>query len=236
MGAVGPPGPVLRADEAGPCIGIVCGLRAEVDRARRAASTAGLAPHAVLVGVSGSSSERAGREAERLLAAGAVHLVSFGVAGGLDPALVAGDVIRTSRVGCEGATFGTEGPLVWGAPAVVCDPAAKADLHGRTGAVAVDLESHAVARAAMRAGCPFTVLRAVGDDARSTVPAYLGGVIAPDGRPRLGAVLAGLARRPHTLGALVRLGRDTGRALDAAEAALVELLRSLELLGGFERP
>ncbi|MEM8824855.1 MAG: phosphorylase [Pseudomonadota bacterium] len=169
---------------------------------------------------SGSSARRAAEQAEDIVASGVAALVSFGIAGALDPALQVGDVVRASRVASETSTFGeANGPLVWGSEAIIGDPAEKAALHRRTGAAIVDLESHGVAAAADRAGLPFFVIRAVSDDARHRLPAYLADAVTPDGRPRLGPVLAGLARSPTTLPALIRLGRNTSKALEALERA-----------------
>ncbi|MEM7722160.1 MAG: nucleoside phosphorylase [Pseudomonadota bacterium] len=212
-----------------PTIGIVCGLRSEVQCAERA-----LGPDRdrAIILASGSSSERATEQADGLIHAGVAALVSFGIGGALDPALRIGDVVRSTRVACDDGTFGATGdPLIWGSDRIVGGAAAKAALHARTGAVLVDMESHAVARATSDAGLPFLVMRAVSDDAATDLPGYLGQAVKSDGTPNLRAVIAGLIRQPSTLPALIRLGRDTAKALDAleqvAKTEFVALLRRI---------
>ena len=99
-------------------------------------------------------------------------------------------------------------------------PARKAELHSVTGAVAVDLESHLVARAAARAAKPFLVLRAVSDSAAQVLPDAAVHGLAPSGKPALGRVLLSVARDPRQIPALIKLAGDTRRALDALGSAL----------------
>ena len=111
---------------------------------------------------SGGRIARARDLARQLLDDGAQGLVSFGIAGALDPRLATGRlVIATSVVvgeQCFDADAGwREGlcaalpeavaGIVAGSPEVVATPAAKAALHARRGAIAVDMESGAVAEA-----------------------------------------------------------------------------------------
>jgi adenosylhomocysteine nucleosidase len=102
----------------------------------------------------------------------------------------------------------------FGAPPRAADtPSRKAALNRQSGAIAVDLESHLVAEAAAAAGLPFAALRAVADPAeRALPPAALIGLDAT-GHPALGRILLSLARQPAQLPALLRLARDTRRAL-----------------------
>ena len=97
--------------------------------------------------------------------------------------------------------------------------AEKAALRARTGAVAIDLESHIVAAAAARAKKPFMVLRAVADPAGFALPpAALVGHDAA-GRAALGAVMLSLLRHPRQLPALLRLARDYRAALKSLARA-----------------
>lgn len=180
----------------------------------------------------------AGADAEvaagALLDGGAVGIVSFGVAGGLAPDLRPGTLVLATAVIGDGVSYGTD-PL-WrdrlagafpqarsGAVAGVARPvvavAGKADLHARTGALAVDMESLAVARVCHRRGRPFAVLRAVADPAgRALPPLALAGLDGQGGIAPV-AVLARLARDPRQVAGLCRLGLDFGRALLALHAA-----------------
>ena len=214
-------------------LGIVTGLVAEAGCLRRALQdwTGAETPR---IFCSGCSAARAAEGAARLIADGVGGLLSFGIAGGLDPALEPGslvlaDVVITpdgQRIGTDsggrdrfhaagrnGLRF-TIAPIT-GRDRPVVSAEAKRALYAETGAAAVDMESHAVAKAAVAAGLPFVVLRAVADPAGRTLPdCALAGVDA-DGRTRALPVLGKLVLKPWQLPALVRLGRDTAAALAA---------------------
>jgi hopanoid-associated phosphorylase len=203
--------------------GAVVGLR------REARLLARLAP-GVRVACSGARPARAARLAEELLADGAPALISFGLAGGLAPGLRPGRLLLPERVLLPGGGAIAVDPAwhararaalpeaatapLGGSDRPLADPAAKAALH-RAGAAAVDMESHAVARAAAAAGRPFLVIRAVADPAGRALPAAALVAVAPDGGTRLAALLLALARRPAELAQLVRLARDGSAAFAA---------------------
>ena len=80
----------------------IVGLAAEARVLRRAAG--GLDPSLPgRIACAAAAPERARAGAERLLAEGAGALVSFGIAGGLDPVLMPGDLVLPERVGLPGA-------------------------------------------------------------------------------------------------------------------------------------
>jgi len=205
-----------------PCespIGVVTGLRAESRLVTGCAVACG-----------GGDPDRAEALARRLLVDGAEGLVSFGIAGGLRDdlrpgTLVVGEWVVTGEtvLACDeawslrllGQLPGSIGGTVVGARQVVTTPAAKRRLARRWQAVAVDLESAAVARACAQAGKPFAVLRAVADPAEREIPAPALAGLDPRGRMRPGAVAARLLRQPRDLLGLVRLGWDTRTALTA---------------------
>ena len=112
---------------------------------------------------------------------------------------------------------------ILGLDRMVLTVAEKAALFERSGAVAIDMESHRVALVAAAAGLPFLALRAIGDPAGRALPALVARALGEDGRPRIGPVIAGLLRRPGDLAALLRVRRDTAAAL-AALAAVAETL------------
>ncbi len=167
--------------------------------------------------------------AQRLAEGGVAGLVSFGLAGGLDPALAAGTVLVPAVVLLDAERWDADDALLqrlggatpgalYGGGEVVATAAAKAALHARTGAVAVDLESAAVARTARRHGMPFAVLRAVCDGAGRGLPRAA--LVALDGAGRIGGlrVAWAAASRPWEVPDLVRLGGDAARARHALVA------------------
>lgn len=182
---------------------------------------------------------RTARAAARLFAEGADALVSFGIAGGIDPALEPGALLLPKRVRDEaGEIFAVDAAwrdavhrslaamglaphdgdlLGLAAVAMTCEE--KATLRARTGAVAVDLESHAAAAAAQRASRPFLVLRAVADPARFALPPAAAVGLDAEGHAVLRKVLVSLLRQPGQLGALLRLAGHTRAALKSLARA-----------------
>lgn len=182
---------------------------------------------------------RTAEAAARLLRDGADALLSFGIAGALDPALAPGAVLLPRRVrGAAGEIFAAdpawhdamrrslaalgmaphEGDLL-GLAAVAITQHDKAALRARSAAVAVDLESHVAAAAAQRAGRPFLVLRAIADPAAFTLPPAAAVGLDETGRAALLPVLSSLLRQPAQLGALLRLARHTRAALNSLARA-----------------
>jgi len=176
----------------------------------------------------------------RGIADGATRLISFGIAGGLAPGLAPGALLLPKAVCIESgdtipvdekwraavaARLGPAEPgLLLGEAAIVASAAAKRALFRSTGAVAADLESGAVARAASRAKIPFLVLRAVADPADRDLPEAALVGLDERGGVALGAVLRSILRRPGQIPALLRVSRDTSRAFrtlrDAGRAAV----------------
>lgn len=211
-------------------LGIVTGLAAEARLARRLGP-----PERVAIEAGGGTSEGARAAAERLVASGATALVSFGLAGGLDPALLPGAIIipaevveasqtavtaawRTDRA--LSARFGGVMPLrALAAAAILATPAAKHCARHATFAVTVDLESGAVARVAARHGVPFAVVRAVCDPAGFALPPLALTALDQAGRIGPGRIVASLLRHPGQIPALLAL---SGHAA-SARAALARL-------------
>lgn len=196
---------------------------------------------ATTVGCAAMNAARARSLTATAIHEGAEVVVSFGLCGGLDPALRPGALLLPAWVNdTNGGRFATDDTLrarlsvalaetrpplsaadMFGADAPVRSVGEKHDLAARYQAGAVDMESHGVLRAAHEAGIPALVLRAVADPADRSVPrAALAGA-DERGNLRPLAVAGALARRPWEVPAVVRLAGDAQRANAAlAEAAL----------------
>ena len=175
--------------------------------------------------VSGIGYEAARTAAQALVSAGVTALMTFGMAGGLDPALKAGSIVLPGElISPSGARFVTcrtwreriaaavsssqavsEGNLLTSAVAIE-SVAAKAAAYQTSGAVAVDMESAAVAEVAAMARLPFIAVRVIVDTAADVLPRA---VVAASraGRVQLGRLIAGLALAPGQIQPLIRLSQ-----------------------------
>ncbi len=167
-----------------------------------------------------------------MVSEGCAGLLSFGMAGGLDPGLDPGAVVVPDAVIAPGGGL-IEADRAWrerlraalrqtmevsaaplvGSDTLVASPEAKKSLNRDTDAVAVDMESHAVAQAALDGGVPFLALRVIADPAARAVPEWIVRGVSAGGRPRPGRLLAGLLFRPWDMGVVIGLAGDSRKAL-----------------------
>jgi hopanoid-associated phosphorylase len=203
-------------------IGVMTGMASEARLLRGAdvrVISAGGDPAATRIGI------------ERLIAAGADRLVSFGIAGALDPSLKPGDLVLGSAVRVPAVDrfpvdqkwlVRAAGKLpdaivgeVLGSSGIIASARDKATLHRDTGAKCVDQESHWVAEAARARGLPFIAIRAIADRANDELPPVVLVGLDREGNPQTGAVLVALLRDPGQVGALIRVALATRKALKA---------------------
>jgi adenosylhomocysteine nucleosidase len=157
---------------------------------------------------------------------GCAGIVSFGIAGGLDPQLRPGThIVASSVIGANGVRSALPTDERWsrillqsrpnsvhapvlGVDAAVTEPGDKLRLFRETGAAAVDMESHIAASIADSHGLPFTVLRVVADPAGQRIPqAALCGMRA-DGSLDALAMLRELWRRPGDIASMPNVARN----------------------------
>ena len=167
-------------------------------------------------------------------------LISFGIAGGLAPDLRPGSCIVASSIVCGAGRLATDtawsrnalalipdavhGTIAGISDAFVTHPAAKRALRVKTGALAVDNESHVVARVAAAHGLPMTAVRVVVDPAEREIPASAIAAVRADGSIDLAALARAIGRAPGELPMLVRVAID-------ALIGFAALLRCRRLLG-----
>jgi hopanoid-associated phosphorylase len=198
----------------GPLI-VVCGLAFEAHIAA--------GPGVVTVCASGPA---LAMRLDALLAGGAQAcrgILSFGCAGGLDPALRAGDCVLASAIDTAAGRLPVErewlerlhARIAWAQRGVLAgvsqpltEPTAKASLWRSSGACAVDMESHHAALLAQRHGLPFAACRVVVDPAHRCVPTSATASLREDGTTALAPILRELAREPGQLPTLALLAND----------------------------
>ncbi|MGZ8401985.1 MAG: phosphorylase [Rhodoplanes sp.] len=166
-------------------------------------------------------------------------LISFGVAGGLDPELQPGTCVVGSTILCGETRTATDpvwsqrllrkipeavhGPLM-GVSAPVARPEDKRVLYEQTGAVAVDMESHIVASLARKHEIPMAAIRVITDPAERALPACAVSAMRPNGTTDILAMIRSVMARPRELPALLQTALD-------ARAARSTLMRGRKLLG-----
>jgi hopanoid-associated phosphorylase len=142
-----------------------------------------------LVETSGIGAERATAAAGRMLDRGATALVSWGSAGGLDPKIRPGTVVlphavidtagSRSRVDLEwrdrlvtriGDRVDVSTSELLSVVRPITSAEEKRELHRRTAAGAVDMESAAIAAVAIQSGISFLAVRVVVDAATVSIP------------------------------------------------------------------
>jgi len=176
---------------------------------------------------------------ERAARQGYLGIISFGVAGGLVSGLHPGDWVVASAIVEPAAARATDtawsrklreaipaasyAPIL-GVDSAISEPTTKRGLHRNTGAVAVDMESHLVARLAAAHGLAFAALRVIVDPVNRPIPraALLG--MGGGSRVNGAAVIRDLVVQPTQLPRLLRVSLD-------AFIARSEMLRVRRLLG-----
>ncbi len=222
-------------------VGVVTGMIAE-SRCLGAALQQIPPANRPLIYCAGANLRRAQDGTRALIDQGVEALMSFGLAGGLAPGTVPGDLLCATEVlDADGGKWPTnemwrqslstalasdaDAPLFC-SPEPIASVEMKARLHLESGATAVDMESAAVAAGAADASLPFVALRVIVDPASRAIPESALRGLGPNGEQRPLAVLTALLTRPGDLAGLIRLGRDTAHGMRRLRrvAALGEVL------------
>jgi adenosylhomocysteine nucleosidase len=228
-----------------PPIGVITGLPVEAE-ILKPLEAKGL----VRLGVARANEAKAAALAREMAAEGVQALMSFGICGGLVPQVKIGDLILADSVhhhrGPYWATneswreallealsdgqqrhFRVHIGRLTGSRVIVDQPVDKRALAHRCDAIAVDMESHAVAEVADHLKLPLLVVRSCSDTVGHPLPMEALDAISPDGSYSVLPVTKALARRPWLIPPLVRLALHTRSALKTlervvrAEAALL---------------
>jgi len=193
--------------------------------------------------VSGMGGERACRAAHLLAERGARQLISWGLAGALQPGLVSGQMLcPTGVVDSRGRRYPVTADLQALCLERVCpeavtadliswhevlfDPKQKQALYRERGVAAIDMESAAIAQVARERNLDFLVLRSVFDPAGQLLPASVLNNTDAWGGVRLAGLAVALLRRPSDLlllPGLARLARRSGQSLKVMASALPAL-------------
>ena len=192
----------------------------------------------LLLFVCGIGPVNAQRGALALLGSQPGGLVSWGTAGGLAAALTKATCLLPHVVLGDDAAYETDS--LWrdrllqrlqpsltintgamlSASRIVATRVGKQSLHEETGAVAVDMESSAIAAVAAQAGLPFVCIRTILDTVATDLPSFLHDTIDADGFPDKRKFGMALARHPARVRDAARLARDFNSAKRTLEQVL----------------
>jgi adenosylhomocysteine nucleosidase len=199
-------------------IGIICALPRELGGFYRAP------PPGCAIIAGGVGADAADRAARSL--ADARALISTGYAGGLAAPAARGVIV----VDTDHPAFEAFPPAVRGRIAdsqtMIATPDARARLAATTGAIAVDMESAAVARVARERGIPFAAIRVVTDGPEDTLAIDWDRYRRPDGTMRTGAAVLSALRSTRGIAELLRLWYSSSEATRALSAYLRKFLES----------
>jgi adenosylhomocysteine nucleosidase len=219
-----------------PRLAVITALKEELSSIKSAIDSVN-----VLLIRGGVGSRSAASAAESAIAAHPRTIVSSGFCGGLLPGPQVGHVVVATRV-LDGSGEGTPidcdkaGVKQWlnliekaGVPchsgdltsvsAAVTSVAAKAELARRSGAIAVDMESYAIASLAQKAGIPFLLLRSISDSSDDALPPEVGGFLDENGNVRAGQVAKFAIKGPRNIKMLMTLKSRSDKAVAGLTSA-----------------
>lgn len=202
----------------------------------------------LLVAYSGAGPVNARSAAELLVTKGATRLMSWGCAAALSESLRPGDLVLADKLIDAGNveiavnadwTVHTKNSLanhvvvhsgcLAESTRIVSSSKDKNQLQSITGAVALDMESIAIARVAKQHTIAFLAIRAIADPVNMDLPQAINYSINAQGDVVLGKLLLFLFLHPAELTGLIKLGLH----FNAAKKTLKSVARHLDAVTGF---
>lgn len=203
----------------------------------------------LLVAYSGTGAKNAVAAAELLIGKGATQLLSWGCAAALSPSLKPGDlVLADTLIDMDNVAIAINhhwygyaknllkefvkiqsGKLTESID-IVTSSREKQHLQLITQAIALDMESIAIAKTAEKKSLPFLAIRVIVDPANMDLPRAISYASNPDGDINLGRLLLFIILHPTELPSLIRLGFY----FNAAKATLKQIAKQLDALADFK--
>lgn len=179
----------------------------------------------ILVAYAGAGATNAESAVNLLVGKGANALISWGCAAGLSTQLKPGDLIIPKQVRSEQqqtleankewlkhlqSLFANRITLITDllveSSCIVGSSIEKQRIHQETGALALDMESVAVFKAAYRLNIPCVAIRAIADPVNMNLPQAVVHALNTDGRVEMNKLLWYLLRHPSEIAGLIKLG------------------------------
>ncbi|MCK5120466.1 MAG: phosphorylase [Methylococcales bacterium] len=203
----------------------------------------------ILLALSGAGPGNAIKASELLLEKGANRLISWGCAAALHPDLKPGDlVLADNLLSADKQQLSIDSPWlkhvteqlsalnpITGRLAeshtIVADSIDKKTIHQQSGAIALDMESIAVAKTALLNNCPTLVIRCIADPVSMSLPKAVSYALNNEGDVVLPKLLWFLLIHPSELPGLIKLGSH----FNAAKNKLKLAAKQLDIIAGFEQ-
>jgi adenosylhomocysteine nucleosidase len=197
---------------------------------------------AIVLAYSGAGANNARSTSELLIEQGANRLISWGCAAALSETLNPGDlVLADTLIDAEGAQIAIAsdwhsytknllaaslqvhtGSLVESL-SIVATSLDKKHLHTQTGAVALDMETIAIAKVALQHQLPFLAIRAIADPVNMDLPKAINHSLNNEGDIMLGKLLLFIALHPSELPGLIKLGLHFNNAKNTLKLVAKQL-------------
>jgi adenosylhomocysteine nucleosidase len=197
---------------------------------------------AIMLTYSGAGANNARTASELLIAQGATRLISWGCAAALSETLKPGDlVLADTLVDAEGAPISIApewhdyaknllsttlkvhtGSLVESL-SIVATSQDKKQLRSQTGAIALDMESIAIAKVALQHQLPFLAIRTIADPVSMDLPKAISHSLNNEGDVVLSKLLLFIVGHPAELPGLIKLGLHFNKAKNTLKLVAKQL-------------
>ena len=192
--------------------------------------------------LSGAGHANASQAAQKLIEQGATKLISWGCAAALAPHLKSGDLLITSKVIAKGQSIENDshwadqisdllainqsisGFVLASNYGLISASTEKQGLYTETAAIALDMESAAVASIAHNAQLPFVAIRAIADPAAMSLPPAILKALNTQGEVVMSVLIKHLLVHLWEIPALIKLGLH----FNAAQKTLRGVAKQLE--------
>jgi adenosylhomocysteine nucleosidase len=225
-------------------IGIVVALPEEVSTLTRAKPAQGdcvAISEKILLCFAGAGPINAERATQNLINQGATHLISWGCAAALSPDLKPGHLVLASGIKSDNQHFNSDADWIKhlhqllspslslsaanlaASKQLVASSQEKQQIFQQTGAIALDMESGAIAELAQTNGLAFVAIRAIADPASMNLPNAIAHSLNDNGQVVLTRLLTYLISHPWEIPCLIKLGLHFNAAQKTLKTVALQL-------------
>jgi adenosylhomocysteine nucleosidase len=140
------------------------------------------------------------------------HVISAGFAGGLDPTLQVGAIVYSSQdrdIAKVLQNQGARGGNFLSAETVAITAGQKKQLRLKSGADAVEMESHTIAEVCREANVPCTIIRVISDSVHENLPVDFNNLMTRNMRINFAKLALRIAASPALIGKLLTFRKQT---------------------------